>query len=598
MIQFPEKKSPPNNLFAEKIVLGYLFVAPASNVIIFEKLPLEAFYCDINKLIYKTAYYLYFKKKPINIITLSDELLSLNLLDSIGGNEILFQISNQELILEDLEIYISLLVDKYFRRHLYNTCSKINKIIYDQSYSIESVVDNLQKSVSIISQSKPTVGLLPTSELLLETLINLEKNTKQGGLSGTPSGFFDLDALTGGFQKGDLIIIAGRPSMGKTALALNLAKNISENQIFPVAVFSLEMSRQQIIYRLIATESQISSIKLKSGKITSKEWYRINKAISYLAKMRIYIDDNLNNSLSQIKLKLVKLKNKSGNIGAIVIDYLQLLTETSSKETRNQELSKITRNLKIIAKELQSPLIVLSQLSRNLESRYNKRPLLSDLRESGCISGNNKLYSIIHDAFFRIKLLNSLEKKHMFLSKRINSLFLITNYYKKILITGHKNLYKIKIFGEYEVELTPEHKLFTIKGWSKANSLHQDDTVAILDKFNFTKPTIKKISKIIFSDTIFCIIKSIRYRYKSIVYDLWFPSTKNFLCNNIFVHNSIEQDADLVLMLYREEYYGKSKKNIHISELILAKQRNGPTDSIKLVFDPRIVGFSNSIRFH
>jgi replicative DNA helicase len=391
MTQFPKKKNLPSSLFAEKIILAHIFLNPTSNVLIFEKLPLEAFYSDVNKLIYKISYLLYSKKKPINLITVSDELIELNLIEFIGGTETLFEISNQELMLEDLESYISILLDKYLRRSLFNTYWRINKLIYDQSYSIESILNILQKSISSISYSKPTLGLIPTSELLLETILELEKKTKQGGLSGVPSGFFDLDLLTGGFQKGDLIIIAGRPSMGKTALALNLAKNIGEMQIFPIAIFSLEMSRQQIMYRFIANESQISTIKLKSGKLNSKEWYRINKSISHLANMRIYIDDNLNNSLSEIKLKLIKLKNKSGNIGAIIIDYLQLMNETNSKETRSQELSKITRNLKILAKELQSPVIVLSQLSRNLESRYNKRPLLSDLRESGCISGKNKL---------------------------------------------------------------------------------------------------------------------------------------------------------------------------------------------------------------
>ena len=598
MTQFPKKKNLPSSLFAEKIILAHIFLNPTSNVLIFEKLPLEAFYSDVNKLIYKISYLLYSKKKPINLITVSDELIELNLIEFIGGTETLFEISNQELMLEDLESYISILLDKYLRRSLFNTYWRINKLIYDQSYSIESILNILQKSISSISYSKPTLGLIPTSELLLETILELEKKTKQGGLSGVPSGFFDLDLLTGGFQTGDLIIIAGRPSMGKTALALNLAKNIGEMQIFPIAIFSLEMSRQQIMYRFIANESQISTIKLKSGKLNSKEWYRINKSISHLANMRIYIDDNLNNSLSEIKLKLIKLKNKSGNIGAIIIDYLQLMNETNSKETRSQELSKITRNLKILAKELQSPVIVLSQLSRNLESRYNKRPLLSDLRESGCISGKNKLYSINIDKFVTVESLNSIKKKHIFLSKKTKSLSLMTNYYKKIYRIGYKNIFKVKLFGDYRIELTSEHKLFTTKGWNKMNALKQNDSIAIFDKFNFTKTTLNKINKLTFTDIIFCIIKSIKYSSINLVYDLWFPYSKNFLCNSIIIHNSIEQDADVVLMLYREDYYAKQKKNHYISELILAKQRNGPTDSIKLIFDPKIVSFSNFVLFY
>lgn len=595
MTKFQEKQNSINNLLAEKIIIGHLLLNSKSAILIFEKLPLDAFYSDINKIIYKAAYSLYFKKQTINFITISDELIALNLLDYIGGTNFLFQLSNQEIIVEDLEIYISIILDKHLRRKIFSSCAKICNIAYDQSYSIESLIEKNQKLLSTISSVKNKLGLLTTSEVLLETFIELEKKAKQGEGSGIYSGFFDLDFLTGGFQKGDLIIIAGRPSMGKTALALNIAKNISEIQTFPIVIFSLEMSRQQIMYRFIASEAQISSSKLKSGKISSTEWYSINKAIAYLANLRIYLDDNVTNTLSDIKLKLIKLKSKSGQLGAIIIDYLQLLTDSNYKEPRNQELSKITRSLKIIAKELDSPIIVLSQLSRNLESRQNKKPILSDLRESGCLSGNNIIYSVWSDRFLKVKFINYQQKKHAILSKRVNSLTLIQNYCKKTILTGYKNYFKIKTFGKYEIELTSEHKIFTIKGWVKVQDLTQEDGIGIYDTYNCTKKFIKKLNKIILSDIIFCLIQSIKHQDENFVYDLWFPYTKNFISNNIILHNSIEQDSDLVLMLYREDYYYSSKKNSNISELLIAKQRNGPTDSIKLIFDPKIVAFSNFI---
>ncbi len=597
MVQSSGKKAPPNNLFAEKIILGHLLLQSRSTSYIFEKLPIDAFYNEVHKILYKTAYSLYLKNKPINFITISDELLVLNLWEITSGEEILFQLSNQDLISEDVDIYISLILDKYLRRNLFNTGSKICKMSYNQSYSIDSLIENIQNMFSAEFESINKSGLLSTSEVLLETLIQLEKKTKEGSYSGITSGFGDLDSLTGGFQKGDLIILAGRPSMGKTALALNFARNISELQSLPVAIFSLEMSREQIIYRLISSESQISSNKLKLGKITRKEWLMINKSISHLANLRIYLDDNVTGSLSEIKLKLMKLKGKTGQIGAIVIDYLQLLTEISYKDTRSQELSKITRNLKIIAKEMNCPVIVLSQLSRNLESRQNKRPVLSDLRESGCLSGDNKLYSINKNKFLSLKSIYKKQTQHLIVSKTLKSLNLVFNSFKKLFITGYKNFFTINIFGGYQIELSSEHKVFTIKGWTKLKFLSEIDYIGIFDKFNFTKSRLTTIIKIKCADAMFCSIYSIHYKNTGISYDLWFPYSKNFICNNIIIHNSIEQDADLVLMLYRNEYYFPAKKITNISELILCKQRNGPVGNLKLTFDPRIVTFSNLIKF-
>lgn len=595
MTQFQDKKTAPHNIFAEKIILGHIILNPNSAVFIFDKLPLEAFYSDINKVVYKTTYSLYSKKEPINYITISDELTSLNLLNFIGGNDFLFEICNQELIIEDLEMYISLILDKYLRRHIFNTGSKICTLAYNQSYSSDYIIDHTQKMISSIKYGKTNLNLLTASEVLLETFLQLEKKTKQAENSGIYSGFFDLDYLTSGFQKGDLIILAGRPSMGKTALALNLVKNISETQIFPVVIFSLEMSRQQIIYRFIASEAQLSSNKLKAGKISASEWHIVNKAISYLANLKIYLDDNLSTSLTDIKLKLMQLKSKSGHIGAIVIDYLQLLSENNQKETRNQELSKITRGLKIIAKELDAPVIVLSQLSRNLEFRQNKKPILSDLRESGCVSGNNKIYSIYEDKFLTINCLRINRHKDIFLSKKKHSLSLVFNYCKKTITTGYKNYFIIKTFGNYEIELTSEHKVFTIKGWVQIKKIQKNDYIGIFDKYNFPKICMSISNKIVFSEVFFSVLESKKYKSENYVYDLWFPYTKNFICNNIVVHNSIEQDADVVLMLYRKDYYSHSKKNANVSELILAKQRNGPIDTIKLIFDPKIVTFSNFV---
>ena len=217
-----------------------------------------------------------------------------------------------------------------------------------------------------VTQKKPNLGLLPASEVLLETFLDLERRSKEGQLIGVPSGFFDLDLLTQGFQKSDLIIIAGRPSMGKTAFALNIARNVADLQSFPVVIFSLEMSRNQIIYRFLSNESGVNNSKLRSGAINANEWRLVSKAINSLSDLSIYLDDKSDITISDIRTKLANLKSRFSNLGLIIIDYLQLISDTKAKDSRVQELSRITRNLKLLAKEFNVPIIVLSQLSRNV----------------------------------------------------------------------------------------------------------------------------------------------------------------------------------------------------------------------------------------
>lgn len=200
----------------------------------------------------------------------------------------------------------------------------------------------------------------------------MERRSEEGQLAGIPSGFFDLDLLTQGFQKSDLIIIAGRPSMGKTAFALNMARNVADSQDYPVVVFSLEMSRSQIIYRFLSTESGISNSKLRSGSINPNEWKSVSKAIASLSDLNIYLDDKSDITISDIRIKLSGLRSRFGHIGLVIIDYLQLISDLQSKDSRVQELSRITRNLKLLAKEFNVPMIVLSQLSRSVEARTNK----------------------------------------------------------------------------------------------------------------------------------------------------------------------------------------------------------------------------------
>jgi replicative DNA helicase len=589
----------PNSKIAEQVILTHILLNKQGTETIFSRISEEMFYSSDYKIIYQAICDLKKNSIEINFDTVCNilEVTNIKRKNIYDYSSLLTELVNQSTKVGELESYLILLLDKYLRRKLILSIEKISKLAYDNSLSLENIFDQAEQLLFDVTQKKPNLGLLPASEVLLETFLDLEKRSKQGQLIGVPSGFFDLDLLTQGFQKSDLIIIAGRPSMGKTAFALSIARNVADLQPFPVVVFSLEMSRNQIIYRLLSNESGISNSKLRSGIIKSNEWRLISKAINSLSDLNIYIDDKSDINISDIKIKLTNLKLRFGSLGIIIIDYLQLISDIQVKDSRVQELSRITRNLKLLAKEFNVPIIVLSQLSRNVESRTNKRPLLSDLRESGCFSKSTTVYH----SFQKISAIASILE----FNKTIVSLVGIKNVKKKMLpipsnikslfSTGNYLMYTIIAFGHYEIKLTKNHKILTQYGWIKVDSLSKVDLISLIDKYNFLwrQNTFSYIK--MFSFFTFVQINKLFPSNQEIVYDCWLPSTNNFIANGYVLHNSIEQDADLVLMIYRDKYYSNETDKNDITDIIIAKHRNGPVGTINLVFNSSTANFDNIV---
>lgn len=589
----------PNSKIAEQVILTHILLNKQGTETIFSRISAEMFYSSDYKIIYQAIFDLKKNSIEINFDTVCNALDVTNVKKKYiyDYSSLLTELVNQSTKVGELESYLILLLEKYLRRKLILSIEKISKLAYDNSLSLENIFDQAEQLLFDVTQKKPNLGLLPASEVLLETFLDLEKRSKQGQLIGVPSGFFDLDLLTQGFQKSDLIIIAGRPSMGKTAFALSIARNVADLQPFPVVVFSLEMSRNQIIYRLLSNESGISNSKLRSGIIKSNEWRLISKAINSLSDLNIYIDDKSDINISDIKIKLTNLKLRFGSLGIIIIDYLQLISDIQVKDSRVQELSRITRNLKLLAKEFNVPIIVLSQLSRNVESRTNKRPLLSDLRESGCFSKSTTVYH----SFQKISAITSILE----FNKTIVSLVGIKNVKKKMLpipsnikslfSTGNYLMYSIIAFGHYEIKLTKNHKILTQYGWIKVDSLSKVDLISLIDKYNFLwrQNTFSYIK--MFSFFTFVQINKLFPSNQEIVYDCWLPSTNNFIANGYVLHNSIEQDADLVLMIYRDKYYSNENDKNDITDIIIAKHRNGPVGTINLVFNSSTANFDNIV---
>ena len=391
------QKHLPHNFLAEKMVLNCLLINIESVELTLQTLPVEAFYFKNHQEIYKAIGFMYKNKLTIDILTLITFLQDNGLLEKIGGIKVLIELINQVPNLVYLEEYVRLIKDKFLRRKLIKLGYEIINSGYITNLSLENIIHNFENQLFNLGTEIKSPKLFSSAELLNNVFNELKEKSLNPTLAGLSSGFHDLDLLTQGFQKSDLIIIAGRPSMGKTALGLNIALNIIQTSKLPILFFSLEMSKEQIMYRLLSIETNINQARLKSGKLYQDDWVKLNKIIKIMSKIPFFIDDTPNLSIQDIQTKIKTILFEQGQIDLVIIDYLQLMQDPKSKMTnRVQELSLITRALKNLARQFNIPIIALSQLSRNVENRIDQKPILSDLRESGSIEQDADLVLMLY----------------------------------------------------------------------------------------------------------------------------------------------------------------------------------------------------------
>ena len=396
------KKYLPHSFLAERIVLSNLLINSEAIEVALRKIKAETFYFKNHQEIFKAIIFLYKNQISIDIVTLTEFLQDQGLLDQIGGREVLTSLIDQVPNLVYLEEYLQLMQDKYLRRFIIKLGYKTMNSGYVTNVPLENIFLELEKQLFNLTNNIQNQEILSSAELFANILSELKTKSSDPILPGLSSGFYDLDCLTQGFQNSDLIIVAGRPSMGKTAFCINVTLNIIKKYKCPVLFFSLEMSKEQLVYRLLANEIEISNTRLKVGHIYEDDWMQINDTIQTLSSLPLFIDDTPNISIQEIRAKIQKIIFEQNQIGLIIVDYLQLMeTSKSQSDNRVQELSQLTRSLKSIAREFKVPLIALSQLSRNVESRVNKRPILSDLRESGSIEQDADLVLMLYrDSYY------------------------------------------------------------------------------------------------------------------------------------------------------------------------------------------------------
>lgn len=379
-------KVPPHDIEAEQAVIGSMLTDNDAVVASAEKLKDNDFYREDNRAIFTAMMNLYSRAEPIDLITVKAELESMGKFDQVGGYEYLTQLPDKVPTTANATKYIKIVEEKSTLRNLIKTANEIIELGYDPTEELDDIMEGAEKKIFNIMQDKNQKGYAAIKDVLVESFTQLEElyNRKQH-ITGVPSGFADLDYRTAGFHGSELILIAARPAMGKSAFALNIATNAAVRAKTPVAIFSLEMSKEQMVNRILCSEAMVDSNKVRTGKLEEDDWGKLAETIGPLSEAEIYIDDTPGISITEIRAKCRKLKLEK-QIGMVVIDYLQLIQGTNKRNgSREQEISEISRSLKILAKELEVPVIALSQLSRAVEQRPDHRPMLSDLRESGAI---------------------------------------------------------------------------------------------------------------------------------------------------------------------------------------------------------------------
>ena len=387
----------PNDLVAEQSVIGSMFFSKKALQKCVESLNKDLFYDERHSKIFDCIKELSEKGTPIDITIVTSELNNKKQLTSVGGVEYLCELTTIVPSAANVEEYIKIVKEKAIRRRLIETAEMIENDGYNWESSIDELLDKSEKNMMSISKTRTGSEFRSIQEVLFKTQEDLEKLSQlKGEITGLPTGFYNLDKITSGLQPNQLIIIAARPAMGKTAFALNLVTNVAKATGKKVALFNLEMNAEQLAMRMLSSEGQIDGIKLTKGKLDNNDWKRVNEAISRLAETNIYINDNLSITLSEIRAVCRRLATE-GDLGLIVIDYLQLINlDNGYYGSRQQEISEISRSLKTLAMELGIPVIALAQLSRSVEARDDKRPILSDLRESGSIEQDADLVAFLY----------------------------------------------------------------------------------------------------------------------------------------------------------------------------------------------------------
>ncbi|WP_294748878.1 replicative DNA helicase [uncultured Exiguobacterium sp.] len=388
---------PPQSIEAEQAVLGAIMIDADRLISASERLLPQDFYRASHQRIFEAMLVLSDRGEAIDLVTVTAELSTLGILDEIGGLQYLAELAEGVPTAANINYYVNVVDQKSTLRRLIRTAGEIVTDGYERQNEVDILLNEAERKILEVSQGKGSASFIPISDVLTSAYATIDKLHKQSGeTTGIPTGFQDLDKMTAGFQRNDLIIVAARPSVGKTAFALNISQNVATRADENVAIFSLEMGAEQLVMRMLCAEGNVDAQRLRTGQLEEEDWGKLSLAMSNLSQAGIYIDDTPGIRVNDIRAKCRRLKQEHG-LGMIMIDYLQLIQGNGrSSDNRQQEVSEISRSLKSLARELEVPVIALSQLSRGVESRQDKRPMMSDIRESGAIEQDADIVAFLY----------------------------------------------------------------------------------------------------------------------------------------------------------------------------------------------------------
>lgn len=567
-------KTVPHNIEAEEAVLGALMIDPEGLFRVLPFLKSDDFYLQKHRWLYEAILRIHERRDPIDFLTLTTDLEQREQLESVGGAAYITQLINAVPSAISIEPYGRMVEQTSVRRRLLDAVTDIARFAYDEKLPVEQVVDRSEQALFGVSQQRSTRDLQSVQDVVQSYYDRVEYlYAHRGEPMGVPSGFRDVDRMLGGFQRSDLLILAARPGVGKTSLMLTFALKAAQKGR-TVAIFSLEMSAEQLVQRMVAAICQIDVQRLRLGHLHDNEWPRFAEAIGLMAELPIYIDDTPSISVLQLRTKCRRLQSERG-LDMVFIDYLQLMGSESRSDNRVQEVSYISRSLKGLARELDVPLMTASQLSRAVEQRTDKHPVLSDLRESGCLSGE----CLIRLADGSTQPLESVVKGESLpevLTLNLDTWELEAVTVQKVWDHGPKAVFKLKTGAGNEIRATANHKFLTPSGWRPLERLRVGDQIAAPFEG---------------ADVGWDFITCVHPDGEVNVYDLTVPGHHNFVANNLVVHNSLEQDADIVMFIYRDELYNENTEFPNIADIMVAKHRSGPTGSVQLFFNRRLTQF-------
>jgi replicative DNA helicase len=650
---------PPHNLEAEESLLGAMMLSrEAITAAIEAHLDPADFYKPAHGAIYESAFALHSRGEPVDPVTVAEELRRASQLDQLGGRTTLLRIQASTPASANAAHYAQIVGELAVLRRLIETAGEIQEMAYAAEDAVDETLDRAEAAIFEVAEKRVTDSLVPLYPALEQTMNQLEAlYDRESDIVGTATGYHDLDAILLGLQPSTLSIVAARPGQGKTSFALGLAQHVSVHGRKPVMFFSMEMGYLELTKRLLAAEARVPSRKLQTGRLGEHEWPRVNQAVGRLAEAPFFIDDNPHCTVMEMRAKARRIKARYGDLGLIVVDYLQLMTSHNKRiESRQVEVSELSRGLKILARELEAPVVCLSQLNRQLEYRQDKRPMLADLRESGCLTADARI-TLADGTVATIGDLYERDAEDVDVMTLDEHLRLVPGRMSRVFASGTKPVFELRLSSGRTVTASGNHPFLTLDGWVHLEDLRVGMYVAasrfggpavdvlrdnvpreiwdyierkgllvngalrahdLVERLgeaeggNFrvyeqgvSRALMRRIADALpdqfladlgTSDVLWDDVVAIQPKGEAAVFDATVPGTQNFVANDIVVHNSIEQDADVVMFIYRDEYYNPESEQRGLAEIIVAKHRNGPVGQARLVFHADYTTFENAAR--